>query len=323
MNDTYFFNERNIKKRVVDKNISSTNYILYMLNRTQSMFKWDNLPDTIPQYILESYLQMNGHCVLSEVEGNLYVFTGGLGGKPDQYSRPTIYTVSNPALNFSKNYKIDEDCVLIKNDTFYQGLLPIYEKYASLMSENDITMRIASINMRLISIISAGDDRTKLAAIEYLKEVEKGNIGVVLDKSFMDETFRVLPTATGSVSNYLNQLTEYQQYLKASWFNEIGLQANYNMKREALNSSETQMDSEILLPLVEDMLRNRQEAVKNINKMFNTNIKVDFNSAWEDRISETNPNQNPDQNPNQDQNPNPDPSTEQEEKEDDNSESSE
>ena len=93
-------------------------YIAYMFNRTQQMFKWSNLPDTIPQRHLELFLQKHGNVCITKVNDKLYAFTGGMGGEPDPYYMPTLYTVANPALNFNKSLKIGEDCVVIPNDSF-------------------------------------------------------------------------------------------------------------------------------------------------------------------------------------------------------------
>ena len=73
-----------------------------------------------------------------------------------------------------------------------------------------------------------------------------------------------------------------EQYLKASLLNELGLEANYNMKRESLNATEAQMGDDALQPLIDNMLKCRQEAAEKINEMFGTDISVEFNSAWEE-----------------------------------------
>ncbi len=96
---TYDF--KNKKRNVFTK-------VLQMLDRTQAMFTWSGLPDTIPQYILERFLQTNGDCIFYEYKNNLYVFVGGAGGEFDVYYRPTLYTIANPALDVSKQLKIDD-----------------------------------------------------------------------------------------------------------------------------------------------------------------------------------------------------------------------
>ena len=52
------------------------------------------------------------------------------------------------------------------------------------------------------------------------------------------------------------------------------------MKRERLNLGEVSMNVDVLLPYVENMLNSRREALKQVNEMFGTDIKVDLNSSW-------------------------------------------
>lgn len=255
-------------------------YISYMLNKTQSMFEWKNLPETIPQRILELYLQLNGNCCFYKYNNNLYVFVGGLGGEPDVYYMPTIYTIANPALKLSVNAKIDVDCVVVPNDSMYLGLLPLCNKYATLQTEIDLSIKIAVVNTRIVNLISSPDDRTKVSAEKYLEDIEKGENGVIAENAFLDG---IRSQPYGNVGSHnLTELLEMLQYIKGSWYNDLGLNANYNMKRETLTSSETQLNNDMLFPLVDNMLESRQKGIEKVNKMFGTNISVDFSSSWKD-----------------------------------------
>lgn len=293
MSDNIYFNNwSEIGKRLVkDKDTSIRNYIYYMLNRTQAMFSYNGLPDTIPENMLELMLQSRGLVAIAKHEDKLYAFNGGYGGYPDAYYRPTKFIVANPYLKFNKSLDVfyktnfdddfnpDTSCVVIQNDQMLEGMLPLFGKYATLLTENDITLRIADINLRLTTLISAGDDKVKNTALEYLRQIENGNLGVLVDNSFT-ESLKVIPATASSFSNYLTQLIENEQYLKASWYNEIGINSNFNMKREALNTSETGMNEAALLPLVDNMLYHRKLGLELVNKLFGTNITVDFNSSW-------------------------------------------
>lgn len=268
-----------------DKERSVNTYIKYMLLRTQSMFKYDGLPDTIPHKFIELYLQMNGSCAIVDVNGSLYALEGSFGGEPDPYYVPKNYVVSNPALNYSKELVIDKDCVVLANDSLYMGLWPMMSRYASQLMENDISMRMVSINARIQSLISAGDDRTKAAADRYLSDIEAGKLGAIFENAFLDGV-KSQPYGTTGNSNIITNLIEFHQYLKASWFNELGLQSNYNMKRESINSNESQLNEDMLYPMIDDMLTKRQEGLEKVNAMFGTNISVDLNSSWKDNKDE-------------------------------------
>lgn len=269
------------------KDEMQTELLHYMFDRTQSIFEWKNLPDTIPQYILELYLQMNGHCAIMEHNSNLYVYTGGLGGEPDVYFRPTIYTIANPAQNISVNAKIDVDCIVIKNDTSYAGLFPLNLRYASNMADVEISLHLANINSRIISLLSASDDRTRKSAEKYINDIIDGKIGIIAEQKFLED-LKSTPFANAGTHAIITDLIELMQYQKASWYNEIGLNANYNMKRESINSGESQLNNDALTPLIDNMLSCRKYAVEKINKKYGTNISVGYNSAWKENEIEIN-----------------------------------
>lgn len=267
-----------------DRNIDDM--LRYMLRRSTQMFKYNGLPKTIPKYILELYLQTNGNVCFYKHDGELYVFTGGMGGELNEYYLPTIYTIANPFLKLTKNLVIDKDCVVVANDSCYQGMLPQFKKYATGLVENELSMNIASINSRIISLISASDDRTLKSAEAYVKHIYDGDLSIVSEDAFLDGV-KVQPYAKAT-NDTLSKLIEYNQYLKASWFNDIGLNANYNMKREAINSNESQLNDDMLFPTVDDMLERRKEGLEKVNEMYATNITVELNSSWRYNVDEIN-----------------------------------
>ena len=265
-----------------DKSRNVDNLIKYMLNRSNIMFQYHNLPDTIPSREIELLLQTNGFGVFIEVEGKYYIVNGGLGGEPDVYNMPTEAVISIPALKLNKTYKINEDCIVIPNDSMYLGLIPMYAKYCTLMNENEMTMLLATVNKRIQHLLSANDDNTIESAKNFLKKVFDGEIGVI-GESKLFESLKVNTTsATSQVS--MKDLFEYEQYLKASMYNEIGLSANFNMKRERLSSSEVEANTDNLYPLVDDMLNSRRKGLEKVNEMFGLDIQVEFNSSWDYRL---------------------------------------
>lgn len=262
-----------------EKNLSD--YITYMLNRSVTMFKYHNLPDTMPQREIELLLQCNGWGCVCEIDGNLYCLNGGLGGVPNAYNMPTEIIINNPYLNYNKTLTIDTDCVIMPNDSMYIGLLPMYNRYCTMLVENDITMILATVNKRVQNLLSANDDNTVESAKNFLKKVFDGELGVIAESKLFDSLKVNASSVNSTVS--MTELFEFEQYVKASLYNEIGLSANYNMKRERLTSAEVETNTDNLYPLVDNMINQRRKAVEKINEMFGTNIEIEFNSSWDNR----------------------------------------
>lgn len=272
------------QEQIKNKDKSVNGYIRKMLAITQAMFIYKGLPDTLPQNNLENLLQTNGNVFVTKVGNDLYAFTGGLGGVPNAYNEATEYIVSNPYLQLNKSYKIDVEGVLIKNDSGANSLLPIFGKYGVLCSDTLLSLNTCSVLSRITMLISASDDKTKQSADDFVNKIMQGDFSVIGENAFFKGVN--LQSISTQSANQITQLIELLQYFKASAFNEIGLNANYNLKRERLNTSEVQMNVDALNPYVDNMLQERKKAVDKINAMFDTEISVELASSWAIRKEE-------------------------------------
>lgn len=268
----------NARKFLRDKDLNVNSYIDYMLARTNEMFVYKNLPDTLPAEEIEYMLQKNGEVFITKENDKLYAFSGSAGGELDVYYNPTIFIVSNPALKLNKNYKIDVDGVLIKNDSRKIGLIPLLSKYGAMLCDSEISLNLVSVLMRVNYLISASDDKTKASAELFINKIINGDYSVISDSAFFDGV--KMQNSQSNNIGVINQFIELNQYIKASAFNEIGLNANFNMKRERLNSSEVELNTSALIPFTENMLNCRRAGLVKINKMFNTNIEIDLSGVW-------------------------------------------
>ena len=246
-------------------------------NKTLSMFHYEKLPDSLPYIELEKLLQVKGYAfITNKFEGELYAFDGALSGKQDVYGNYKEVIISNPLFN-SKTLKLGEDCVMVSNDDLCTGLEPLYKKTAIVLTETDLSLMLSNYNSRIQTLFSANDDNTISSAKEYLDKLVDGEIGIIAESKLFDS----LKVHNKSVNGLnINQLIELQQYLKANVLNEIGLNANYNMKRERLNTSEVEMNTDNLYPFIENMLNNRIKGIEKVNELFGTSIEVEFNNVW-------------------------------------------
>lgn len=256
------------------------------LRKISQMFKWEDLPDTIPNRIMELRVQTKGYMIYHYFEGNkdydkgFYISFGTLGGRPNYNYMPTKAIVANPYLNFYKELVIDKDCVVIPNDRLYLGLLPICNYYSIQDVESDISMNLYKINTRMMALLSASDDDAYEDMKDIFNDLKNGKQKVILDSNFMSNGIKSQPLSNGNTSQTIIQLLEEKQYNKGSFWNEIGVQSNYNMKRETITSNENILNVDSILPLSDDMFEQRQEAIRKIEKIFGQRYKCDFSSSW-------------------------------------------
>lgn len=265
------------KSYVKDKDKAITTFIHTSLDKTIGMFAYTGLPETIPAKELENILQAYGHTIIAEHNGALYALSGNFSGEEDVYGNARFYTVANAALKLSKTYEIGKDCVLVKNDFHTVGLLPVIMKYGALMLDTELTLNTIAILSRVTMLISAPDDKTKRSADVFLKHITDGDFSIIGENGFFDG-IRLQTADTGN--KYVTSIVELMQYYKASFLNEIGLQANFNMKRERLVKDEVLMNIDSLFPFIDEMYTSRLEAVQAMNEMFDLSVSIDYAGVW-------------------------------------------
>ena len=271
-----------------NKQMLVDSYFKYMMNKTIRMFEYKNLPETIPQRELELILQVCRFAIFTKVDDKLFVFYGGLGGMPNEYYQPTQAIVSNPYLKFSKVLNLDDyikkdgNAVLGWNDSMHIGLFSLNNRYACLLAETDLTLKYQLVNMRFNNVLTADDDATKESLQQMYQDVEDGTgFGIVVTRQFMEQSsIDKIELRSQSHQMQLKDTIETKQYLMGSWLNELGLNANYNMKREAINESEADLNEDSLLPMIDDMLYQRKLMCESLNEKFGTNISVELSSSW-------------------------------------------
>ena len=252
----------------------------YMLTKTLSMFNYSGLPETIPEKELERILQEQGFAFIYKWDDDVVAFSGSLSGDMDYYNNPTEINILNNKTKKTKTVNVN-DGVLILNDDYKLGILPLINKYNSLINENEISIVMANFNNRIQKILSASDDRTKESAKQFIDKVIAGEWAIIGESPFLQD----LKVQGSSVSNTqsFSDMIELNQYLKASLLNELGIQANTNNKKERLITAEVAQDKELLYPLVNNMFHNRVDGVKAINEKFGLNVSVDYGSVWKER----------------------------------------
>ena len=267
---------------LTNKQVNINDFVQLMLNKTLSMFKYDNLPETIPRVELERLLQTKGYAVIYSYKGKLYCTAGGLlGQEKSPYNQPTKAIINVPAFNINQESVIGSECALIKNDDLKTGILPTVLKHGSLLIENDITMLLNDWNSRIQTIFSGGTEQTIQSAQEFLSKIEDGDLGIVAENSFLKDLTVNNANKQGAIT--FSDLIAYQQYLKSDLLNDLGLSSLNQMKKERMNATEVNANNDNVYTYTDNMLENRKEGLKMVNKLFNGNIQVDYNGSWKDK----------------------------------------
>lgn len=265
-----------------------------MQKRTMGMFEYKNLPETLSARSIEKYLQGSGTCLIVNVtedmiqnpeakgETGLYAFPCKAGGVLDANYLPTTAIVTSAYLDFSGTFDLTKaEAVYMWNDSLLEGLSGMYSLYASELTDNVLTLHFQEVHNRILSIIKAQDEDERQDAVDFFRNYEDGKFAALMSENMLEnlKNNRVDPFK-GSSNSSIKDTLEARQWLLAHWNIEIGLNDNYNMKRESLNENEIEANSDTLTPLLDDMFKCRKKGVEEINRIYGTSIEVDFSSSW-------------------------------------------
>lgn len=296
MNDKKLWDLVNYKNSydVKSKKVNEQFIFTMLLSKTLTMFKYDNLPKTLPVEIIEYTLQTNGIGFVFKYGDDLICLPISLlYDEVDYYNRPIKGQVYFNDTKELKTVNLDTG-VVIKNDYLNQGLTPLYNKFSSLIADSELTLYIANIWKRASKVISASDDQTIQSAREYVKKIEDGDISIISTNPILND----LNINTDNVTSVsINELIQYDNYIKSILYNEIGLSFNKSLKKERLITSEVEQDNNSIYPFIDNMYSCRVKGVEEINTKFDLDISVDFNSSWSKNKTENEPENESEPNP--------------------------
>lgn len=281
---------------IEDFNRDRTKVFRYLINnmqkRTLGMFEYKNLPETLSARSIEKYLQGSGTCLICnvtqemitnpEAKPGIYALPCKAGGVLNADFLPTTAVVANAWLGFSHEFNIQNgEAVYMWNDSLLEGLCTLFSLYASELVDNITTLHFQEVHNRILSIIKATTEDEKNDAILFFRDYENGKFAALMSEDLIEalKNDRVDPFK-GSANSSIKETLEARQWLLAHWNIEIGLNDNYNMKRESLNENEIEANADTLTPLLDDMYKCRKKGVEEINKIFGLNVSVEFSSSW-------------------------------------------
>lgn len=284
---------------VCDVEFNFRTYFKLLTNKCMSLFKWEGLPETIDERFLMEQLVLRGKVCFTQIDGKLYALNGNVGGEPDCYYQPTQFIIANPILG-SKTVKIRQedgskslegltgilvaltDIDQLIQPQFNGGLYNLIYQTAGLLADNTSSINCAQINGRATVGYVADSEALANSAEEVLLDVYSGKPYRVMSQDIMDK-IQAMPLAASGNNSTLMTLIEAHQYILAQFYNEIGIGGNWNMKRERINTAETELMKGSLDLSIWQMEKSLKEGIELVNQLFGTSITVDIN---EDVIKE-------------------------------------
>ena len=228
-----------------------------------SMFKWENLPDSVDSRFLELTLFTNGMAVFfkDEVLGYLALACAA-NGDFDVYRIPRRRRAY--AVNGYQNELNEFDSVLIYNNMLHTNQIGLIKRYSKMLYELD---QIIMVNAKAqkTPVLLQGSEQQKLTLENLYMQYEGNQPFIFGDKNLDINGLKAISTEAPYVADKIYQL-------KTQVWNEVltvlGI-SNLNIqKKERLITDEAIRSNGGTIASRYSRLESRREAADKINKMF-------------------------------------------------------
>lgn len=244
-----------------------TFYRNYLFEKVMLLFKWEGLPETIPQKEIESRLLLEGICAVYEFQKGRPIATScNLFGVTDYYDEFTHANLITP--RHHKRVKVD-GCAIIDNNSLRNSVCHIIHRYAIALAHCDVTMIDSIVNKRMDTVITVRDSVTSEKARKFYNDLYAGRFSVIDDEFFSDLKFNQF--ANSSI-DYLNAY-ELQRNLLGAFFESFGIATPYR-KKGNMTEEEINRNNDLLLVNIKDMLYCRELGAKKISDYLGTPVSV-------------------------------------------------
>lgn len=269
--------------------LNNLTYMQYLSRLTElaiSMFEWKNLPESVDARYLELHLFETGCMVYfnDEVMGNLCLDCI-TNGRLNVYGNPIIRRAYSGYNNYQKMLK-ESDSVIIWNNYLHTNSILDVKMFARRLYNLDRIIDV-NANAQKTPVLVQGTEKQRLTLMNLYKEFDGNAPFIFGDKDLDLHSLKSIQTGAPYVCDKLYQL-------KTQIWNEaltyLGI-SNINIqKKERLITDEVTRNQGGTIASRYSRLESRRQAVEKINKMFGTNIEVnyreDFQQVGDDNMPE-------------------------------------
>ena len=257
----------------------------FLYSRIMNIFEYENVPEEIDLQSLKLFLFLKGKVVFYKIGDEYLIQPFEYTDKLNKYYIPTNGRVVNPWLPIGHQnwmFEVEKESIIynstpdIRKFKYYSIVADLIWKTANQLAENDISYYCIQRNHRLIAIFTAENDKQKAECNRVLDRLYEGYPDITMEEDLVSH-IRVNPIAMNSTRSTITELIEFQQYVLANFYHSFGINSNYNLKREQLNSNEIDVNKEVLRLNIDDMLKCREMGVSKINDKYGLNIRVHLN----------------------------------------------
>lgn len=253
-------------------NITFSYYYYKMMLIVRNLFEWENLPNNMEARWIERYLFADGKCIFYKDPDMGFMVAGyGQNGSVNCYDDPTLVQPIAPNYVYNGPQLINgENCYVIRNNDLMLPEFGVVRYYAYKLSNIDRAIDVNIEAVKTPTLVTC-TDKQRLSLKQAINQRRDNEPVIYADNSFDKDMISTIDLNPPLV---FKDLQIQKHMVLNEFFTDIGIN-NANMdKKERMVSTEIEANDEQVKACEDVLLRSRQEACDQINRIFGTNIKV-------------------------------------------------
>lgn len=257
------------EKKATSLNTLYMNWRRHLIEKVIRIYEWTGLP--FPQKEIEMILMLIGFGVFTY--DNLYkgyvcapCSLSGVTPFPDIF---TTATFSAPGCR-GGNLKIGSSCLVFENNSLRLPVIDVIEKYASLLSHAEITLKTMFIGSREFNTYTAPDDTQAKNINEWYTRLYNGELKAITTPqltSLLAGDKAVVNVANQYKSvDFINMIDAINAILRR-FYQEFGVRCVRDKKANMI-AEEVEDNTQMLLFNISDMTKYRKSFAEQVNELY-------------------------------------------------------
>ena len=258
---------------VLSKEMLQLNYTEWCLKKLFGAFKFNGIPEEWDFDYFLTNLFITGYLAITDTSIGVIPLRCGVTGL-NVFEHPTRAIFANPVLgNFERElYGNDRtlSCALVKLQYDYGGVMPLINRYATMLAlcDNSISVNLRNSKVSFIGFVSS---KQQAATMQKLyKDIDEGKPAVYVKKD--DITTDDILYNRVKESYIANDIQLLKQSIKNDFLTEVGLNNANTDKRERLIVDEVNANNTEIRANVQHWITTINEGLRRANSLFDLNL---------------------------------------------------
>ena len=230
---------------VLSKEVLQNEYVNWCFKKLFGAFEFGGIPDTWDYDYFLTNLFITGYVAITDTPIGVIPLRCGITGI-NVFDHPTRAIFANPVLgNFERELYGDDpatSCALVKLQYNYGGVMPLINRYATMLSlcDNSIAVNLRNSKVAFIGFVSSKQQAATMQ--KMYKDIDEGKPAVYVKKD--DITTDDILYNRVKDSYIANDVQLLKQSIKNDFLTEVGLNNANTDKRERLTDDEVHSNDE-------------------------------------------------------------------------------